>query len=141
MRNRPVVLLAGPDDEQAARRRHRSRTFVGVTAAAIVATAGLAAGSWTVWSALGTNPPKGPPTPLWFSPPTPEHAVSPSTASLSSSVSTATTTTSVPPAAEHGTNSGHQSAATTTNPPHPTPTTTSEPPDGKRGPSGHRGHG
>jgi hypothetical protein len=137
MRNRPVVLLAGPDDEQAARRRHRSRTFVGVTAAAIVATAGLAAGSWAVWSALGTNTPKGPPTPLWFSPPTPEQAVPLSTPSSSSSVAMATSTTAPPPAAAHGSAPSHQTTATTTEPPHPTTTTKTD----KRGPSGHHGHG
>src|SRR5262245_27660708 len=71
LHNRPVVLESGSAGGTPRRRRPRPRTALGLTAAGIVAIGGLVAGSWSIWSAVGTPPPAGTPAPLWFSPPAP----------------------------------------------------------------------
>ncbi|MFL6140660.1 MAG: hypothetical protein ACJ72N_02165 [Labedaea sp.] len=70
LRNRPVVLESSTTQDQP-RRRPRPRTIIGVSSAALLAAAGLVAGSWSIWSAVSTTTPAGPPAPLWFSPPAP----------------------------------------------------------------------
>lgn len=70
LRNRPVVLESGSPEDQP-RRRPRPRTMIGVSAATMLAAVGLVAGSWSIWSAVSTTTPAGPPAPLWFSPPAP----------------------------------------------------------------------
>jgi hypothetical protein len=48
-----------------------------MTAIAILTTVGAAAGSWSVWSVVGSTAPSGNPTPpLWYSPPEPDPASS-----------------------------------------------------------------
>ena len=73
-RNRPIVLQTGPPGEgPGPRRRPRSRTLLGGSAAAVLTAAILVAGSWSVWAVVGTTAPHGKPAaPLWFSPPAPE---------------------------------------------------------------------
>jgi hypothetical protein len=69
-RNRPVILRA---DRPATPARTR-RSVVGMIAVGVLGTAGLAAGSWSIWSVVGSTAPSGTPTPpLWF---TPEHTLS-----------------------------------------------------------------
>jgi hypothetical protein len=70
-RNRPVVLEAGTPADAVVRRRPRPRTVLALSATAVVAAAGVLAGSWSVWSAVSPATPDGTPAPLWFSPPAP----------------------------------------------------------------------
>jgi len=69
-RDRPVILRTEPPPAPARLRR----TILGMTAIAILTTASAAAGSWSIWSVVGSTSPSGTPTPpLWF---TPEHTLS-----------------------------------------------------------------
>jgi hypothetical protein len=78
LRNRPVVLDAGSADP--APRRRRPGVVLGYSVAALLAAAGIAAGAWSIWTAVDSTTPSGnAPQPLWFSPPAPVNAGLPST--------------------------------------------------------------
>jgi hypothetical protein len=68
LRDRPVVLEAGPVQDK---HRPRLRAIAGISAAVLVAAGGVVAGTWSVWSAVGTTDPPETRSPLWFSPPGP----------------------------------------------------------------------
>lgn len=77
-RNRPVVLDAGSDDP--APKRRRPGVVLGYSVGALLAAAGIAAGAWSIWTAVDSTTPSGnAPQPLWFSPPAPVSAGAPST--------------------------------------------------------------
>ena len=69
-RNRPVILRAEPPAQPARSRR----SVIGMVAVGVLTTVGVAAGSWSIWSVVGSAAPSGNPAPpLWF---TPEHTMS-----------------------------------------------------------------
>ena len=71
-RNRPVILRTESPQDSPRGRRPRPRTVLGMSAVAVLAAAGVAAGSWSVWAVIGTTAPTGNPAPpLWYSPPAP----------------------------------------------------------------------
>src|SRR5690349_3377337 len=79
--NRPVVLDVGAADP--APRRKRPGVVLGYSVGALLAAAGIAAGAWSIWTAVDATTPSGnAPQPLWFSPPGPVTADFPSTRSI-----------------------------------------------------------
>jgi hypothetical protein len=98
---------------------------LGISAAALLTAAGVIAGSWSVWSAVGPAAPSGNPAPpLWFSPPALE---------ITGTVSSTVDTPATGPLAGHGgadDNPGQTGPAPATTDDHPGPgaTTTEDHP-------------
>lgn len=70
LRNRPVILRAAAPAQTPRTRR----SLIGMVAVGALTTVGVAAGSWSLWSVIGSTAPSGNPAPpLWF---TPEHTLS-----------------------------------------------------------------
>jgi len=122
---RPIILRAEPP-ATAARLRRLPRTLLSMTAVAVLTTVGAAAGSWSVWSVVGSTAPSGNPTqPLWYTPPELDPASSSTEDILRTPPDnrpqgTSRTSTSTPPPSEDWGDSGDGDG-------------------GHRGPGGHSG--
>jgi len=94
--DRTVILDTGSSDAPRARRWwRRPGPVLAAATAGLLAAGGLAAGSWSIWSAVSGTEPAETPAPLWFTPPAPVFPLEPSTAA-----GPPATTTSAIPAAE-----------------------------------------